>query len=274
VKIRYKLLQSHPTTWDTPKELRSAFEVQSYFGGIIVEFLGVSQNPSKDRTWWQANGAPLHHRPYRPYERLGASVETGKNQVAREIAVQVPGGASVRWQFDPPMDFSASDRPTGIGKDAGYVRAVAVRMLANQQTANVRVGVASVRWETAGESTGNGGDVGGGKQSVVFSPAQEKNGGVSVTVTYDRTDWDVCLVATVTDGRGYAASETQWGNTGKRAQLTATFAKLSLKDIKGFRLLKRPYQWIEFRNVSLQPGKKTDVQVSLPASSAAGPFRF
>jgi len=55
------------------------------------------------------------------------------------------------------------------------------------------------------------------------------------------------------------------GNTGKLAQFTATFAKLSLKDIKGFRLLKRPYQWIEFRHVSLQPGKKTDVQVSFPA---------
>jgi len=45
------------------------------------------------------------------------------------------------------------------------------------------------------------------------------------------------------------------------SQITATFSKLSLKDVKAFRLQSRPFVWVEFRNVSLYAGQKTDVQV-------------
>lgn len=41
------------------------------------------------------------------------------------------------------------------------------------------------------------------------------------------------------------------------------FSKVSLKDIQVFRLQTRPYQWVEFRNVSLQPGHKTHVTAVL-----------
>jgi hypothetical protein len=147
-------------------------------------------------------------------------------------------------------------------------------MPASQQTVNVRIGVAAGGWENVAESMGHGGYTVAGKDSIVFSPAQEKDGSVSISVAYNITGCEVCLTAVGTDGRGHSASTSQSGNTGKLVQVTATFTKFSLKDIKGFRLVKRPYEWIEFHNVSLQPGKKTDVQVSLPAASAAGPFRF
>ena len=42
---------------------------------------------------------------------------------------------------------------------------------------------------------------------------------------------------------------------------TVGFVNLSLSEIKEFELYTRPYQWITFKNVSLQPGHKTDVQV-------------
>jgi len=177
--------------------------------------------------------------------------------------------------FAAKVCLTVINGPPEIGKNAERIRAIAVRMPASQQTVNVRIGVAAGGWENVAESMGHGGYTGGGKEGVVFSPAQEKDGSVSISVAYNITGCEVYLTAVGTDGRGHSASTSQSGNTGGNlVQVTATFAKFSLKDIKGFRLVKRPYEWIEVRNVSLQPGKKTDVQVSLPAASAAGPFRF
>jgi hypothetical protein len=42
---------------------------------------------------------------------------------------------------------------------------------------------------------------------------------------------------------------------------TVVFADLPLSSIKEFRFQVRPYCWVEFKNVSLQSGQKTDVKV-------------
>ncbi len=44
-------------------------------------------------------------------------------------------------------------------------------------------------------------------------------------------------------------------------QTTAVFSDIALNKIKEFQFQTRPYQLIEFRNVSLRPGVKTDVQI-------------
>lgn len=42
---------------------------------------------------------------------------------------------------------------------------------------------------------------------------------------------------------------------------------MPLSSIKEFRLQVRPYDWVEFKNVSLQSGQKTDVKVVSPKAS-------
>jgi len=41
----------------------------------------------------------------------------------------------------------------------------------------------------------------------------------------------------------------------------AVFHDLPLSSIKEFRLQVRPYYWVEFKNVSLKSGQKTDVTI-------------
>jgi len=48
--------------------------------------------------------------------------------------------------------------------------------------------------------------------------------------------------------------------SGKIDQHTANFRNLKLGQIKEFQYQARPYQWVEFKNVSLSPGHKTNVQ--------------
>jgi len=45
------------------------------------------------------------------------------------------------------------------------------------------------------------------------------------------------------------------------ASAEGRFSGLPLSDVKEFRFEARPYAWVEFRNVSLQPGQRTQVEV-------------
>jgi hypothetical protein len=254
---------------------RRAFEAQ-LSDGVTVELLGVSENPSKDRPWWRPDGSPLAQRPY---DLLGASVAVGKDEMAREIAVRLRDLPSepvgVQWQVQPTSGLSTRE-PPGLANSMPDVRAIAVRMPANQDTARVRIGVAAGPWRTVSESGDVQGAtaVGSAESGTVFSKPEEKDGNTTITVVHDIADQEVRVVTVGADGREHRGSPGQFLSAGKVTQLTVAFPKLSLKEVKAFRLQSRPYQWVEFRNVSLQPGQKTDVQVLhplLPNTPAAAP---
>ena len=61
------------------------------------------------------------------------------------------------------------------------------------------------------------------------------------------------------------------GVAGQKFAVTATFAKLSAKEVKAFRLQTQVFDWVEFRNISLFPGEKTNVQVDQLSSGGSAP---
>jgi len=109
----------------------------------------------------------------------------------------------------------------------------------------------------------------------------ETRDGVVTGAFHNLTD-EIRLVAHCDDGRevvakldndvSQAADENTPGSPAKieRQQVTrATFTNLALRQIKEITLQTRPYRWVEFHNVSLQPGQKTDVQVVLAGTEAS-----
>jgi hypothetical protein len=42
---------------------------------------------------------------------------------------------------------------------------------------------------------------------------------------------------------------------------TVTFSHLRLAQVKEFRFQARPYRWVEFHHVSLEPGQRTQVRI-------------
>ena len=89
-----------------------------------------------------------------------------------------------------------------------------------------------------------------------FSQATEKDGAVVVSVAHNVTDQDVRVVAVNKAGKEIRSGSSKAGSAGVVCQITPTFANVSLQDIKEFRLQVRPYQWAEFKNVSLQPSRR------------------
>jgi len=243
-----------------PQPDRRTFEARLP-NGVGVELLGVSEHPSKETSWWRPDGSPLTKPPCDP---LKGSVDGGADHVAREFAVQwhnlpaEPVGTQVL--FDPPYNAYAGAQPKRLGQDVAGLEAMTVS-LPDRQTVTVRVRVAAGLWQTVVESESGSMSMGTMKGGFTFSPVEEKGGRVTITVTHDILGPESRVVAVGRDGREHRASASSGGGASSFRQITATFSKLTLKDIKVFRVQTRPYEQAEFRNVSLRPGQKTDVKV-------------
>ena len=84
------------------------------------------------------------------------------------------------------------------------------------------------------------------------------------TVVYQyqqKAGWESRLIA---KGAGEEVAPSRLGQgsgIGATWCATATFSPDAVAKIKALHLQRRPYHWVEFRNVSLQPGRKTTVDV-------------
>ncbi|MGD0383860.1 MAG: DUF1559 domain-containing protein [Thermoguttaceae bacterium] len=241
--------------------------------GITVELLGVSENPSKDKPWWRPDGTPLAERPY---ESLNSVTYSDQPHVAREFAVLVGNLPSepvgTKLEFDPTYDAAGGGTPKLLDPYKGELHAMAVS-LPDQPTVTVRFAVADGPWETVIENRGSTA-MGTTKGGFIFSrpvETQLPNSDarvILISITHEIIDDETRVAAVGTDGQEHLASSSTGSGAHNFIQITAEFSKIALKDIKVFRLQKREYKWVEFRNVSLQAGQKTDVQIVLPDKDA------
>lgn len=127
--------------------------------------------------------------------------------------------------------------------------------------------------------------------SLLDSPARKEwkfsetpDGALKVTITHfvENAEMEYRLIAVDTDGTQYLPSMAQRTKRADEpsATLEATFApptgsgdrwQLPLNRVREVRLEARPYEQIEFRNVSLQPGHKTTVTVKDFGDTQASP---
>jgi hypothetical protein len=92
---------------------------------------------------------------------------------------------------------------------------------------------------------------------VSFAEGYEQQGKATMTVSHNLKDQDVRLIAVDLKGGEHASSGTRSGGVAFFSQITATF-DLPLDHVKVFRLQSRPYQWVEFHDVALEPNEHTD----------------
>ena len=240
--------------------------------GVTVEFLGVSDNPSLNRPWWRPDGSPLAERPY---DSLGDTKSRGKDEIAREFAVRLgnlpsePEAVGTSWELGLHLGLHETSswsrgNPMRLGTSVDDLRAMFARVPAATKTLTVRFGLAAGPWDTLLKcgQRGNMGVAPGTRSGVIFAePIENTDKTIVAQVSYRRGYGQERIVAVDNKGQEHTASSTHNPVAADVAQLTAVFSDLSLKEIKEFRFQSRPYQWVEFRNVSLQPGEKADVKI-------------
>jgi hypothetical protein len=91
-----------------------------------------------------------------------------------------------------------------------------------------------------------------------YAAIEDVGGNTVATVSFTNADQRVRVLAVDQEGQEHSTSNSERSVIGNVVQLSFTFEKLPIKQIKAFRFQARPYYRVEFRNVALQPGNETD----------------
>ncbi len=141
--------------------------------------------------------------------------------------------------------------------------AVLTRFDNDQTTTTVKFGAAAGVWKTIAEHD----DIGsmGIDNGITFTKTIKYERGVQIFTT-DTLGRNVTQRIVVIDNESRLhpwEEHTGSVSTGSIRQSIGTFPNLGLDQINKFQFQTRPYEWVTFKNVSLKPKFKTDVQVEV-----------
>ncbi len=257
-----------PTRLNSPKG-----PVASLPNGVTVELLGACDYPSEGKQWWRPDGSPLAEAPYDGISQRATADE--KNKSPFELALRV-GNLPADWDtavrgLDPGTSASG-DPPDKAGEPQKDLRWLMIEVDPNQTTGAIRFGLAGA-WRTV--ARGSPQDIAAqaaAPTSVAFSGIQEI-GTLGFHVGVKGLGHDsLCRVLAVTrEGEVKESSLSgphsglySWLHSSEDAgETSADFWRLPLSSVKELQLQTRPVTCVEFRNVPLRPGLKTDLQVDV-----------
>lgn len=223
-----------------------------------LELVAISRHPSAGQPWWQPNGTLY---PLQPFDTSGRFTLHDPSMIHRELVFRVPDDATLELRRSTPSGGAGgSGTPTLDGRALHGFRCVPAAFPESARTANLYLAVAMGPWETVDQHEGTGSYSSSGRRlgstdwTVSFTAAVERaDGSTVVSVAHTKVDQQTRVVAIDQQGQEHTASRSQSSAIGNVTQYTATFQELPLEQITEFRLQARPYHFVEFRNVALNP---------------------
>ncbi|UCF43774.1 MAG: hypothetical protein JSV99_02260, partial [Planctomycetota bacterium] len=242
---------------DHTKEQQKQF-IAKLPNGVTVELVGVCEHPSGGKQWWRPDGVSLGEEVY--VEKKGSETDDGRYGFV--VKVDGPEDLSFSW-----AGFGGSGGWWGscdvfearVGKLEGFEASIA-RMAQDKTTTTIRIGIAASPWKTVVTHHGKGMSM---KEGIAFASAYQSNGATRIVVTDSLGNELVQRVVAIDNSGNTHPSRGSSGSVSNQnlRQTTANFPDLKLNRVKEFQFQTRPYECVEFKNVSLRPGLKTHVQV-------------
>ena len=258
-----------------------------------VELLALAPHPSTNAPSWQPDGSLASER----FPSLSGS-DSAAGKVVKEIAfrVRTHDAGSLSYpvlRCDKAAEISGMGSSlTGEGTNQTaviYVQAIACPPEA--RSVNLKLGVAEGSWETVfstekprvncnagrcGEETSDK----SGLWEAHVQTTEGKGGDVALAFNYSfKDDYETRIAYVNADGTAVPLRGNGSYGAGGLIHGITSLSAADYAQINAFQLQRRRYEWVEFRNVSLQPGNKTAVesvnapgaeisQIFLPASNS------
>jgi len=281
----YSAAAAHP---NTVRALTGPPFVARLPEGGSIELLAVRRHPATNQPWWQPDGTPSAY---------DSSIQTGAKDLggggvvalARVKYPKLPGN----WP-NSTGDTNGADMTIGFG-DGLYVAFKDGLPLAMTETndapgttfgvlvfhqaltygneATLPLAVATGNWATLITVPKRGGlaslFASGARKEWSFSEDAVGVAKVTVDHLFKSPDTEYRIVAFDTNGKEHLAprTDTAHKDSDPYIKYTATFAgwpweaPLLLQNLREVRLQSRPFEQVEFRRVSLQPGHTTTLEV-------------
>jgi hypothetical protein len=238
------------------------------YGQGTVELFALALHPSTNGPSWLPNGAPATEKF--PHE-TGKSWSEGK--VMKTMAFRIRSNTGTPGS--PVLKFTAGVGGMGSSlsgnhsKESGRVFVQDIACPPNVTEMDVEVGIPDGEWEpsiTLAATNLYGGTQEGredGMWEVNFQGVRGKDGAVAISYNFSRNDnYETRMVAVKTDGAVSLLKGGRITSSGGLYHSMVSFTKDEFAEIKDFQLQRRKYEWVTFRNVSLQLGHRTVVQIS------------
>jgi len=231
-----------------------------------VELLALSHHPSTNQTWWRPDGTPwtnvVFHNP-------STSSSPTKGQRFEFVFQRrgLPPDTTLECSFEPGTgEVSMGSRPWRQGKELPDHNVIETVLPKSAKEVTIRLGVAAGEWKTMLARTpqaGAGSSFTLGDQTcrALFLDPVESSGEARVGVSYNKVPgWTTRVTALDTNGQLHVSFPYE-NSIDDVASAEGRFPGLPLSRVKKFRFEARPFTGVEFRNVSLQPGEHTQVEV-------------
>jgi len=243
--------------------------------GATVELVGVcfhsaGSDLSEPRRCWRPDGSELADEPFR-HARKGTS--SGRRQYACEFALRISG----------PNDYSCatfdSRGPSSVqpvipldekNESIPSLRAFICRFPEGRLEDTIRIGVSTAPWRTVETWTDDAWHK-RDHDTITFPesenpliltwPRQKGRAVILEMVRSDDSEEARRMFVEDRDGRWHECSPRVHGQGPGLVKEQYWFWRLQRQDLYEIQYQTRPYQWAEFRNVSLQPDRRTNVEV-------------
>jgi len=236
------------------------------FSNGTVELLLVGGDPTNNTLCWQPDGT----LSYAPFPDTNGRVWS-QGMEMRAIAFRVHGTTAVPVvKFNPELRSQGTSGTLMEWPDPKSPDALAVEQFTcppNSLKMNVQVGMASGPWETKMTVSPGGSSewVEGDGTSWRASVQTNGSAGSEVVIGYLQSicdGWETRFVGVDTHGETIMLPPGTQNNIS--TNLTSVMTSLTREkfdQIKEYQLQGRKRQWLEFRNVSLEPGYHTKVEI-------------
>ena len=235
-----------------------------------VELVAIANMPWTNRNCWLPNGdsSPALF-PVVDFESDGWAKDMAMKKVAFRIRNESADGLpyplcridAASGVLEEGSGFQPSERlsPEGI-----FVQCIACP--SNATTMNISLGLTSGPWETVtvlNHAPGSYGQaVATGDWSAAYNAIPGASGDLAINCAYPVIEgWDSRMVYVVGGGNVVPIAENSTRINNAHADATLILSTNDFAQLKEFQLQRRPYQWVEFRDVSLQPGYHTTVGI-------------
>jgi beta-lactamase regulating signal transducer with metallopeptidase domain len=237
--------------------------------GVAVELVAVCEHPSEGKQWWRPDGTILSQAPY--HTTGSQSTDERQGYVYYEFALKLsdPDRMSYFWMIPGSGHGSDTGSPREeSGHQIPALKAYATNLPKEQKNTTVRIGATAAQWQTIvtykpddREETYSVGEY-----AIAFGTPYLKGNQTLLPIVhnYNRKERRYAIQVIAVTKSGQVRTSGYSGSGGNDlSSLTYIFNDLPLETVKEFRFQTRPYTWVEFRNVSLQPGIKTEVHVEI-----------
>ncbi len=241
------------------KQQKNQQFIATLSNGVTVELVGVCNYPSTGKQWWRPDGTELGKEIF---VRKGDTVSARGKAFAFVAKADGPEDMTFLWgQVEGAKGTASLDIVSGHNQPIEGMEALKAHINEKQTVTSMQIGIATGQWETKAVHNGRYPmSTGFEGRGIAFSEAYKSKKGVKITVSDDLKQFNHRIIAVDIDGDTHIGSIASVG-AGNMRQTTAHFSELKLKDIAEFAFQTRPYEYVTFKNVSLKPNFKTDVQI-------------